>query len=84
MTVETVGRVVSASKQWWLKINTKPVRASGTDGAIYPYIIRISYTVAGTEYTKRKWIKAGSPVPALGTPVSILYDESRPSKAQVL
>ncbi len=83
MNNETVGKVISASKQWWLKINTKPVRACGTDGAIYPYIIKIAYTVEGREYTKRKWINAGKPVPAIGTPVKVLYDESKPSKAKI-
>ncbi len=82
MNKETVGRVVSASKQWWLKINKKPVRALGTDGAVYPYIIKVSYTVDGNEYTKRKWLGAGYPVPAVGSSVTVMYDGNKPTKAK--
>lgn len=84
MKKETKGEVVSVSKQWWLKINTKPVRLSMNDGAIYPHIIKIAYTVDGTAYTKRKWIKAGRPVPSVGAAVKLIYDEDRPNKAEVV
>ncbi len=29
------------------------------DGADFPYIIKMEYTVDGQVYTKRKWINAG-------------------------
>ncbi len=33
--METVGTVISVKRQWWLKINTKPVRKDLFDGAIF-------------------------------------------------
>jgi len=81
---ETKGTVVSVAKQWWLKINTKPVRLHPLDGAIFPHIIKVSYTVDGVEYTKRKWIGAGIFVPSVGSSVKVIYCESKPSKAKVL
>jgi len=81
---KTKGTVISVARQWWLKINTKPVRTHSLDGAIFPYIIKIKYTVDGMEYTKRKWISAGNPVPSVGSSVIVHYSENRPSKAKVL
>ena len=59
MDKETTGTVISVKKQWWLKINTKSVRLHALDGAIFPHIIKVEYTVDGQTYTKRKWIGAG-------------------------
>ena len=84
MDQETVGTVTAAARQWWLKINTKPVRLHGMDGAVFPYIITASYTVAGTQYKKRKWIRAGNPVPAVGSSVTVLYCADAPRKAKIL
>ena len=33
MNKETIGTVLSVAKQWWLKVNTKPVRMGALDGA---------------------------------------------------
>lgn len=84
MDKDTVGTVISVAKQWWLKVNTKPVRIHGLDGATFPHIITVRYMVNGLEYTKRKWIHAGSPVPAIGSSVTVLYSEEKPGKAKVL
>ena len=43
MDQKTVGTVVSVKKQWWLKVNTKPVRMHALDGATFPHIIKVSY-----------------------------------------
>ncbi len=81
---ETEGRVIAVSRQWWLKVNTKPVRMHSMDGAIFPHILTVSYTVDGRSYTKRKWVSAGKYVPAVGSSVTVQYDGSRPGKAKVL
>jgi len=81
---ETKGTVISAAKQWWLKINTKPIRMNGMDGAVFPYVIKVSYTVDGIEYTKRKWIAAGKPVPCIGSTIKVLYEEAKPKKAKIV
>ena len=84
MNRETRGKVIAVKKQWWLKVNTKPVRLGTMDGATFPYIIKTEYTVDGQAYVKRKWIRAGRAVPELGSPVTVSYEESKPSHARVI
>ena len=84
MKKETVGKVISISKQWWLKVNTKPVRMHSWDGATFPYIIKVQYTVGENTYTKRKWIGAGKEVPAIGSNRIVIYSLDNPGKAKVL
>ena len=84
MDHETMGTVASVSKQWWLKVNTKPVRTGPLDGAEFPHVIKVTYRVNGTEYTKRKWIGAGRPVPMEGAAVKVVYDDGKPSKAKIV
>jgi len=81
---KTMGKVVDAKKQWWLKINTKPVRMHMWDGAIFPYIIKVRYTVDGRDYVKRKWIRAGHPVPEAGGNATVIYCEDAPAKATIV
>ena len=81
---KTIGTVVSVKKQWWLKINTKTVRAHAFDGAIFPHIVKVTYCVDGIKYYKKKWIRAGLLVPAVNTEVTIAYDKERPSRSKVL
>ncbi len=83
MYQEVKGTVIAAKRQWWLKVNTKPVRKHAMDGAIFPYIIQVQYTVSGKNYFKRKWIPAGKYVPAVGTTITVCYDENKPSKAKI-
>jgi len=84
MDKEITGTVVSVAKQWWLKINTKAVRMGPLDGAIFPHIIKVQYVVGEKTYTKRKWIGAGKPVPAIGSKLTVLYSTDKPGKARVL
>lgn len=84
MDKETTGTVISVKKQWWLKINTKNVRMHTFDGAIFPHIIKVEYTVDGQTYAKRKWIGAGYPTPSVGSSVTVLYDGNKPSRAKVI
>ena len=84
MKKETVGTVISVSRQWWLKINTKPIRMGTMDGAAFPHIIKVKYTADGKEYIKRKWIGAGNPVPAVGDTLTVLCSEENPNKAEIL
>ena len=84
MDKETIGTVLSAKKQWWLKVNTKPIRMGAFDGAAFPYIIKVQYVVDGNTYTKRKWICAGKEVPAVGSKLTVLYCSNKPSKAKIL
>ncbi|WKK94649.1 sugar ABC transporter permease [Clostridioides difficile] len=51
MEKETMGTVISVTKQWWLKVNRKPVRAHAMNGAAFPHIIKVEYTISGKDYT---------------------------------
>ena len=84
MNKETNGIVVSVSRQWWLKINTKAVRLHAVDGATFPHIIKVRYIVDGREYTKRKWIRAGAELPAVGNRVRLIYSEDKPTSADII
>lgn len=83
MEKETTGAVISVATQWWLKINTKPVRKHALDGATFPHIIKVQYTVDGKEYIVKKWIRAGDPVPVVGSTVTVCYREQKPGKGNV-
>ena len=83
MDKETIGTVVSVAKQWWFKVNPKPVRMGPLDGATFPHIIKVQYAVDENTYTKRKWIGAGKAVPAVGSEVTVLYCSSKPGKAKI-
>ena len=84
MDKQTEGIVISVKKQWWLSIRTKALKTSPSDGAIFPHIMKVKYTVDGQEYTKRVWINAGLPVPKVGSAVQLLYSLDRPSKAKII
>ena len=84
MDKQATGTVISASKQWWMKINRKTMRMHALDGAEFPYIIKIEYNVNGKSYSKRKWIRAGNPVPKVGSNIQVMYNSDKPSKAKIL
>ena len=84
MNKETVGTVISIATQWWLKVNTKPVRMHALDGATFPHVIKVRYSVEGTDYFKRKWIGAGDHVPDVGASLKVIYCEERPKKAKII
>ena len=54
MEKETTGTVISVTKQWWLKVNRKPVRTHAMDGAAFPHIIKVKYTI-GLHLPKMDW-----------------------------
>jgi len=83
MQQKTTGTVVLVSKQWWLKVNTKPFRRHALDGALFPHIIKVKYTVHDKTYTKRKWIPAKISVPMEGSKVTVVYPTHKPSKARI-
>ena len=80
---QTTGVVLSVAKQWWLKINTKPIRINTMDGAIFPHVIKVGYTVSGRDFVKRKWISAGKAVPSVGASVTVLFDGKNPKRAKI-
>ena len=83
MEKETMGTVISVTKQWWLKVNRKPARVHAMDGAAFPHTIKVKYTIDGNDYICRKWIGAGNKVPDKGTTIKVTYCEDKPSKARI-
>ncbi len=84
MNVKTVGTVVEVKKQWWLKVNTKPIRSNTFDGATFPHIIKVRYTVGGNEYFKRKWVRACENVPSVDSEITVFYDENKPKRSKII
>ena len=84
MNKKATGTVVSVAKQRWLKVNKKPIRAHAFDGATFPHVVKVKYTVNGKDYVKRKWLSAGISVPLVGASVTVFYSEEKPSKAKIL
>ena len=84
MDKETTGTVRSVAKQWWFKVNAKPIRTGALDGATFPHIITVQYVVEENTYTKRTWIGAGKAVPVIGSNLTVLYCSGKPRKAKIL
>lgn len=66
-----------------LKVNRKPVRTHAMDGAAFPHIIKVKYTIGVKDYTCQKWIGAGNKIPDKGTTIKVIYCEDKPSKARI-
>ena len=48
----TSGKIEKVTKCWWLKVNSKPARLYGLDGALFPYLMTVTYSVNGKKYKK--------------------------------
>lgn len=80
----TEGIIIAAKKCWWLKINTTPVRKHALDGAVFPYLVTVRYSVGGTELVRRKLVVWKNDVPRVGNAVTIRYNENKPDKIRKL
>ncbi len=74
------GTITDVKRCWWLKINTKPVRASSEDGAVFPDVIHFTYSVKGVTYTGKKFIGINTRGIKKGDKISVCYDEIKPRK----
>ena len=85
MKKQASGVVISVTTHYWLKINTKAVRTSALDGAIFPHTVTAEYTVDGQSYKARRWLAPSALVPAAeGSRVSVEYEESKPHRGKIL
>ena len=80
MENKTIGTIISVKKQWWLKVNTKPIRKHALDGATFPHIVTVKYTVDGNEIVKKKWLKSFITPPSVNEQVTVIYREDKPTK----
>ena len=80
MKNRTLATVISVKKQWWLKVNTKSFRRGMFDGATFPHIVRVRFTVGDREIIKSKWLGASLTPPSVGDTVTVIYREDNPEK----
>jgi hypothetical protein len=80
---KTTGVIISTMKLWMIKINKKPIRTHALDGAAFPYIVKVKYTVDGKEYVKRKFVGSYSTCPKEGNSVTVNYQDDMPSKCKL-
>lgn len=80
MENKTIGIIISVKKQWWLKVNTKPVRMHAFDGATFPHIVTVKYTVDGNEFVKKKWLRSFITPPNVNDQVTVIYRTDKPTK----
>ena len=81
---QTEGVVVDVKTCWWIKINTKPVRRHMMDGAVFPHIIRFTYTVEGKEYAGSRYVNWNVRCPVKDEVITVYYDVENPAKYAVL
>lgn len=80
---QTKGTIVKVYQLWWLKVNQKAVRLHPLDGATFPYVIRVKYNVDGSDYLKWKYEGVLSESPKEGRPITVRYQEDKPSKCKI-
>lgn len=84
MEGRTKGTVISVKKQWWLKVNTKAVRLHPLDGATFPHIVTVKYTVNGKEIIRKKWLGAHMIPPSADEQVTVIYRQDKPTKFRLM
>lgn len=78
--IEVEGTIIKLKKIWWIKINTKAFRKSSLDGATFPYIITVKYTVNDTTYEKNKFVYLGDKEINIGNKIKIILKDNNLSK----
>ncbi|MBR6689227.1 MAG: sugar ABC transporter permease [Clostridia bacterium] len=78
--IEVEGIIIKLKKMWWIKINTKAFRTSTLDGATFPYIITVEYTVNDTTYEKNKFVYLGDKEINIGDKLKVVCDVINPKK----
>ena len=74
------GTIIDAKKIWWLKINKKQLRKTPADGATFPYLLKVKYTLNNLDYEKKKMVYWGESNINVGDKVIVTYDKEKPSK----
>ena len=79
----TPGKIVKVKKCWWIKVNSKPVRVNGLDGAIFPHLMTYTYSVNGKKYKKTKYIGLRENLIGIFGTVDVFYDKDKPSRCAI-
>ena len=81
---QTVGVVTRVDRCWWLKVNTKPVRRSMFDGAVFPHIIHFTYTAGGQTYRGKRYVNWNKRCPQKDEKLTVYYEKENPAKYAVI
>lgn len=79
----TRGTVTASKTLRWLKVNTKPARVNGLDGAKFPHMIRFTYQVEGVIYSGSAYVSYTVRCPEAGQTIPVYYDRKDPAKYAV-
>lgn len=80
---KTLGEIIKVKKLWWLKINKKTIRKNALDGAVFPSLIKVKYSVHNKEYTKNALIIKENDIKT-GQKITVLYDVNNPQKIKIM
>ena len=78
------GVVTEVKTCWWLKVNTKPVRRSAIDGALFPHIIHFTYSVGGQTYKGKRYVNWNKRCPVKDERITVHYERENPEKYAVI
>ena len=81
---QTEGTVTEVKTCYWLKVNTKPVRCSAIDGALFPHIIHFTYSVDGQAYKGKRYVNWNKRCPVKGEKITVHYEREKPEKYAVI
>ena len=81
---DTKGIVYKVSTCYWFKINTKPLRTSASDGAVYPHIIHFTYTVDDKEYHGKRFVQWNKRCPYKDEIITVYYESEKPDNYAVI
>jgi len=81
---KTEGVVTEVKTCWWLKVNTKPVRRSAIDGALFPHIIHFTYSVGGQVYKGKRYVNWNKRCPVKDERITVHYEAENPEKYTVI
>lgn len=73
----TEGVITDVKACWWMTINQKPVRMSNAE-SLHPQMVTFTYTVDGRLLTGKVCIRWDSPIPAVGSHVTVVYRTEKP------
>ncbi len=81
---QTEGVVTEVKTCYWLKVNTKPVRRSAIDGALFPHIIHFTYSVGGQTYKGKRYVNWNKRCPVKDERITVHYERENPEKYAVI
>ena len=81
---QTQGTVTQVKTCWWLNLNTKALRTSAMDGAMFPHIIHFTYIVGGQTYQGKRYVHWNKQCPVAGQKLTVYFEKNDPAKYAVI